>query len=329
MRLGIAPRITALSIALVAFTAGTVGWYSNRQTRELLVAQEWVNLEEDVRDDSAQLKAALEALRADTNFLTVRRITQRFTGIVPLPEKERKRDYNEILENSFEETLRFKPQYIQMRLIGKEEGGREVVRVTRDLSRPGANAFVPTKAQQLEQQGEEPYVRAALALPRGQVYLSDVRIESFQEQPAAPQVAVLHASAPVFKGEEGHDVFGVVVIDIDFDQFFQPILKKTRGGAEVSGGLTGLAIPLASSPTSGVICWPTRNEIRFTGPGETANPRSEFRIAFRPWPSPSTRPTMPRCAESCRRTTPANRRDGFSASIWGRTPPAASSAWRW
>jgi signal transduction histidine kinase/DNA-binding response OmpR family regulator len=229
MRLGIGFRITALSIALVALTAGTVGWYSDRETQKLLIDQEWVNLEEDIRDDAAHLEAATDALRKDAIFLATQRLTQRFTGSIPLSEKDQTTDFGEILASSFQETLRFKPQYIQMRLIRKADKGQEVVRVVRDLARPGTDTFLRVTGQELRQRGEEAFVREALALPRGQVYLSDVNAESIH---GWPPLAVLHAAAPVYKGEEGNDVYGLVVIDVDFDQFLKPILEKKRTAAD-------------------------------------------------------------------------------------------------
>jgi signal transduction histidine kinase/DNA-binding response OmpR family regulator len=243
MRLGIGSRITALSIALVALAAGTVGWYSDRLTHELLIGQEWVNLAEDIHDDAAHLRAAMDALRAETNFLTARRLTQRFTGSIPLSDEDKKKDFTAYLENStaylensFVETLRFKPQYVQMRLLRKEDNGREVVRVLRDLSEPNRMAFRRVSKPELKQRGDKAFVREALALPRGQVYLSDVHIESIQ---GGPQLAVLHASAPVFKGEEGTDIYGVVVIDVDFEQFIKPIVAKKRSPAETPAGPEG------------------------------------------------------------------------------------------
>jgi PAS domain S-box-containing protein len=235
MRFGIGSRITALSIALVALTAGTLGWYSLRQTQELLMAQEWVNLEEDIRDDAAHLEAALEAVRGDTNFLTTRRLTQRFTGALPLSSTDKTTDFNAILANSFEETLRFKPQYVQMRLIGKDNHGKEVVRVLRDLGQPQRTAFLQMEGEDLKQRGETPFFREALALGRGQVYLSDVKVESIH---GGPEVAVIHAAAPVFKGEEGNEVYGVVVIDVEFDQLIRPIVEKARVLPETANGAT-------------------------------------------------------------------------------------------
>jgi signal transduction histidine kinase/DNA-binding response OmpR family regulator len=231
MKTGIGSRIAALCTALVVLTGAVVTYCSDRHTQHLLVGQEWVNLRDDVRDDAAHLEAALTALRADVNFLTIRRLTQRFTGAIPPPANNKQVDINEILEHSFEETLRFKPQYVQMRLITREDGGREVVRVRRNFAAKDRPAVRIATAQPLEKVGHHVYVREALALPRGEVYLSDVSIEPATDQKDGPRLAVLHASAPVYKGE-GSEVYGVVVIDVDFDQLLKPITEKTRSTDE-------------------------------------------------------------------------------------------------
>lgn len=111
------------------------------------------------------------------------------------------------LEVIFGEMLASKPDYLQARYIGVEDGGRELVRVHRDAS--GAVIAVPLAS--LQQKGAESYFVEAIQRPRGEVHLSPINLNREHGEIESPPTPVLRAALPIY-GPDGRP-FGVVVIN--------------------------------------------------------------------------------------------------------------------
>lgn len=115
-----------------------------------------------------------------------------------------------------------KPGYLQVRLIGLRDGGRELLRVER---RPGGPRVVPD--DELQPKGDRPYVRVALALPPGEVSVSPVELNRERGRIETPHRPVLRAASPVFDGE-GQEPAGTLVINLDMG----PALDGLRPSGE-------------------------------------------------------------------------------------------------
>jgi PAS domain S-box-containing protein len=100
------------------------------------------------------------------------------------------------------------PGYLQLRLIGLADQGRELVRVDR---RDGQVLAVP--AERLQQKGDRDYFQAGLGLKPGQVYLSEINLNREQGRVQVPHQPTLRAVAPVH-GPDGR-LFGMMVINMD------------------------------------------------------------------------------------------------------------------
>ena len=89
-------------------------------------------------------------------------------GIDPVDGLSEKTWHDRQVERLLAE-LEAKPAYSQFRIIGVEDGGRELIRV--DRSGPnGAVRLVPDA--ELQQKGERPYFKETIGLPVGEIYVS-------------------------------------------------------------------------------------------------------------------------------------------------------------
>jgi len=126
--------------------------------------------------------------------------------------------WRERLEAIYQAYLAADDQLFQVRLIGNQDGAREIVRVQRQADRI---AVVP-KAD-LQRKGGRDYVIRAQTLPSGAVYLSPVTLNRELGQIEQPERPTLRAVTPV-DNARGKS-YGLVVINFDVGGFLSELAK--------------------------------------------------------------------------------------------------------
>ncbi|MDP2812064.1 MAG: PAS domain S-box protein, partial [Rhodocyclaceae bacterium] len=166
------------------------------------------------RSDAARLRHEIDHLRQDVLFLSQ---TPPAQGVVRAARNKGvdPRDGNSLgnwkkrLEEIFSALAAARPEYLQIRLIGIADQGREIVRVdVRD-----GKAVVSSDGQR-QQNGDQDFFQAALKLKTGEVHLSEIDLDREHGKIEIPHTPTLRAATPVF-GSDGA-VFGVVVINLNF-----------------------------------------------------------------------------------------------------------------
>lgn len=122
------------------------------------------------------------------------------------------------LETIFSEVLRSNEFLEQIRFIGIDDGGREVVRVDQ---RDSAITMVPE--DQLQQKGGRYYFREAKELPTGEVYISQIDLNRENNQIETPYRSMLRIAASV--SDRQGQVIGVVVVNVSFESLIQKVLQ--------------------------------------------------------------------------------------------------------
>ncbi len=117
------------------------------------------------------------------------------------------------LADAFTAMLEVHPDYFQARLISAADHGIELVRVDRDVS-----MLLRIDGLHLQEKAHYPYVFDALALARGQVYLSDITLNRENGAHAGLDKPTLRVATPV-AGADGANL-GLIVINIDLDTMF-------------------------------------------------------------------------------------------------------------
>src|SRR5436190_3966330 len=233
-------RLAIAMMLLVAIAVSAVGWLGYRdlergirprvlgrtETHSRLLASDLESHVRSARGDIAGFRAA-----AALNGLVRARTSG---GIDPVDGLSEKTWHDRIAERLLAE-LEAKPAYAQFRIIGIEDGGRELVRV--DRSGPnGAVRLVPEA--ELQRKGNRPYFRETIALPPGEIYVSALDLGQEGGVVATPHVPTLRIGTPLLRPDG--KLFGIVIVNVDMRAALDRVRVAARQGAAIYAvGKTG------------------------------------------------------------------------------------------
>ena len=110
-----------------------------------------------------------------------------------------------------------RPAYFQIRLIGVEDGGLELIRIERN-----SQSLLKVKPEALQRKGQRYYVEQARSLRENQVQLSRIDLNREHGRISLPETVTLRAVTPVTDGDGR--VFALVVINLNMAQ----VLERMR-----------------------------------------------------------------------------------------------------
>lgn len=225
-------RLIVAMVGLVVITVIAVGVTGYRSIASVLLHSEISRLESDVHALAVTLDAKVRDAREDVlamrNANTVQAVVRSFgtrDGVDP-KTGDLLVDWKSRVATLMISQLQAKPDYLQMRLIGMADGGREIVRV--DRNEPGGSIHVVPEAD-LQQKGNHSYFTQTIALADGSVYISPINLNREHGKVQVPHTPVLRAATPIFT-EDGK-LFGIVIINVAM----QPILDQLRSAARPGG----------------------------------------------------------------------------------------------
>ncbi len=132
------------------------------------------------------------------------------------------------LASIFESVSEQERSYIQIRFIGVEDDGREIVRVNKGLKDDDAPIIVPENG--LQSKAGEPYFQEALTLESDDVYYSPINLNREHGRVQEPHMIVIRVLVPVF---DGNRLFGILVINSSYDVFFGEFFEHLQQGHSV------------------------------------------------------------------------------------------------
>ena len=210
MKIATQLRLLVLAPAVLAtlFVSLVVSWgYS-----AMLADEQREGVERRVRGDGQRIQQHVAELTRDLTIIAS------LPEVVDIARAQRlgepDDDARDRLARVLLATLEGNPLCSQIRLIGRADQGRELVRVDRlaqgDLARtpPGA----------LQRKGARAYFQAAIQLPPGQIHVSPINLNRERgvvERPFKPMMRV----ATAVRGDDSQ-TFGVVIINVDVQRLF-------------------------------------------------------------------------------------------------------------
>ena len=123
--------------------------------------------------------------------------------------------------------LAAKPAYYKIRVIGVEDGGREIVRVDRSGA---AGTIHVAPDSELQHKGDREFFTAAIGLRAGEIAISPIELNQENGVIEIPHVPVLRTSTPIYTPDS--KLFGILVINLDMRPIFEQVRSGGRLGAK-------------------------------------------------------------------------------------------------
>jgi PAS domain S-box-containing protein len=221
-RLTLATRLAIAMILLVAAAVTAVGWLSYRSLEQELLSRVLDRIDTHSKLVAADLQAYVRDARADVATFSSRTaaygiMTAHANGGVDPVDRISEAAWRERLIRRIVADLGAKPAYAQLRLVGVENGGREILRVDRS----GPNGTVRSVPDaELQREADRPYFQETIKLDKDDVYVSPVELDN--------EVPTLRVAAPVF-APDGKP-FGIVIINVDMRSAFDHVRSSVRPG---------------------------------------------------------------------------------------------------
>ncbi|MES9876296.1 MAG: EAL domain-containing protein [Candidatus Sedimenticola sp. PURPLELP] len=227
-------KTAAIAALLVAVSTAGVGFVTYSYVGDILLQEEIEEQGQAVRGDIRELSSMMGSLGEDVRFMSrlpqLRAFLEKRAHYFLQGEDEGVdiAHLSKGLDALFQHFIASRPRYMQVRLVGVADGGREVIRVDQH-----AGEIVLVDKHVLQQKAGEPYFEKSLSLARGDVYFSNVDLNREFGKIAEPRTWVLRASSPVFSSSG--EPLGFFIINVNFSELFRELLSST----EVDGGKAG------------------------------------------------------------------------------------------
>ncbi len=203
---------TIILIVLTSLSVAMIGYWGNSAIISDLQTE---SLRERARMEVDRLNLAFAELNRDIRFIYNLPMVATLANGAEF-EQVRGQHAKDNLALIFEQMLKAKPDYSQIRIIQKAEGGMELVRVDRQ---DGEIYRVPD--QDLQAKGSRSYFMEACQLDDGEIYHSSINLNKEHGVIEYPIRPVFRVAMPVYDKLDA--VYGIVIINVDFDAYMQGI----------------------------------------------------------------------------------------------------------
>ena len=226
-------RLALAMSLLVAVAVSAVGWLSYRNLEQVLLLRVLDRIETHSRLVAFDLQAYVGGARGDvasfrSSTALVGLIRAHSAGGIDPVDGLSERTWRERIAARLLSELDAKPRYAQFRIIGIEDGGREIVRA--DRSGPGGAVRLVPDAE-LQRKGDRPYFRETIGLRAGEIYVSALDLNQENGVIETPHVPTIRIATPL-PGSDGKP-FGILIINVDMRPALDRVRSSPRQGDEV------------------------------------------------------------------------------------------------
>jgi diguanylate cyclase (GGDEF)-like protein len=153
------------------------------------------------------MKIIIDVVAEDAQLLAALPLS---SNVFVSPNEAAAESDKQILADTFAAMLSAHPEYFQIRLIGLQNHGLELVRIDRN-----GKKFTRVLASDLQEKEHYPYVVGTLRLARGDIYLSDIAINHEKGAHSGLNKPTVTVSTPVISHNGKR--LGLIAINIDLN----------------------------------------------------------------------------------------------------------------
>ena len=223
-------RLAIAMVLLVAIAVSAVGWLSYVSTVQVILPRVLDRIETHSQLVAADVTTYVGSARGDVaGFRSSAALSgliraHQAGGIDPV-DGVSEQVWRERIAVGLQAELEAKPAYAALRVIGLDDGQREIVRVDRRTP-DGAVRIVPEP--ELKRKGDRTYFRDTIKLRPNEIYVSPLDLmgdTAIMEPPLRP---TLRIATPIFTADG--KPFGIFAVNIDMRPAFERVRSSTREG---------------------------------------------------------------------------------------------------
>ena len=224
----LATRLAIAMILLVTIAVTAVGWLSYRSLEQALLPRVLDRIETHSRFVATELESHVRSEPGDiTTFRGLAAVDgmmrARLNGGIDPVDQTTEAVWRERLAARLAAQMPLKPAY-SLRLIGVEDGHREIVRV--DRSGPNGTVRIVPEAE-LKRVGDAPYFLDTIKLAADEIYVSPISLTAENGVVETPHIPIMRIAKPV-QAPDGKP-FGIVIINVDM----RPALDRVRSSVRL------------------------------------------------------------------------------------------------
>jgi PAS domain S-box-containing protein len=226
-------RLALAMIVLVTVAVAAVGWLSYRGLEQAILPRVIDRIETHARLVAADLQSSVRGARADVAaFRSAAALNGLIRahlagGIDPVDGLSEKTWHERIAERLSAE-LQAKPAYAEFRIIGLDDGQREIV----GADRKGPNDAVRIVPDaELQRKGDRTYFKETIQLRPDAIYVSQLNLNGDNGVIKTPHMPTLRVATPVFTPDG--KPFGIVIINLDMRPAFDRVRSSIRQGGNI------------------------------------------------------------------------------------------------
>ena len=229
----LATRLAIAMVLLVAIAVSAVGWLSYRSLEQALLPRVLDRIETHSRLVAADLESYVAGARGDiAGFRSAAAlngmIRARLAGGIDGADGVSESTWRERIATRVAAELDAKPAYAEFRIIGIDDGGREIVKA--DRSGPsGAVRLAPR--EEMRQKGDRAYFKETIKLPPGELYVSALELLEEAGVVEEPHKPTLRVATPVFTPDG--KPFGIAIVNVDMRAALFRVRSSVRPGEQI------------------------------------------------------------------------------------------------
>ncbi|MDV7339151.1 sensor histidine kinase [Terasakiella sp. A23] len=213
-------KIFIITFTLSILPLLLVALHTTEQTLLILKEREVASAEQNARAAINEFSNEIDRLK---NLIRILAATRAAKLLPELPQDQNRETLQLELIELFRTILRQNPSYDQVRLIGANQKGLEVVRVDRH-----GEGIANVAGPQLQEKGSRYYFKETIKLSQGETFISHIDLNrefGVIEQPLRPMIRV---ATPVTSAD-GENV-GIVIINVNFHKLVQDHVRTDTPG---------------------------------------------------------------------------------------------------
>ncbi|MEA2868045.1 MAG: hypothetical protein QOE39_2760 [Bradyrhizobium sp.] len=226
-------KLAAAMIALVTIAVSAVGWLNYRAVEQALLPRVLDRIESQSRLVAADLESYVAGARGDIASLRAGvavngLIRAHLAGGIDPSDGVSEKTWRERIAGRLSAELEAKPAYAEIRVIGLDDGQREIVRA--DRLGPNGTIRIVGDAD-LKGKGDRTYFKETIKLRPGEIYISSLSLDRANWVIVTPYRPTLRVATPIFTSDG--KPFGIFIINVDMRPAFDRVRSSARQGERV------------------------------------------------------------------------------------------------